>query len=234
MGFQQSKFSKWNQRPGRPKRAKARRPLRGAFIIPPALPVVADLNRSGFSLLELLVAFVLGALFLTGALMMCALHRSIWFTDVRLNEARLGLIAPACSLARSLRVAGGNPLSVSSFTGIECLAGHAGDCESIIIRSDHRGKDPGSAPDGDRDDPGETLVFTYDVQARLIRRNGQPFAERIVENPDGEPMFSLDSSIRPRLAKITLTGRGCLDEKAGGDRCLTESLCMKVALRNMP
>ncbi len=193
-----------------------------------------SMNRSGFSLLELLVAFALGALFLTGALMMCALHRSIWFTEVRLAEAHLGLVAPAYVLARSLRAAGANPLSESSITGIECVPGDAGDCEKMIVRSDYRGRSPGSAPDGDRDDPGESLAFTFDSQARLIRQNGQPFAERIVENPDGEPMFALDSPFKPRLAKITLTGWGCPDEKEGGDRCFTETLAVKVALRNMP
>jgi len=192
------------------------------------------LNRYGFTLLELLVACALSALFLTGALMMCAFHRSLWFTEVRLADVQQGLIGPAGALARSLRSAGLNPLREHSIRGIEYIPGHEGDFEKITIRSDSRGREPGSPPDGDVDDPAERLVYTYDARTRQIRQNGQPFAEQIIRNPGGEPMLALDSPFHPRLAKIALTGWGCPDEREGGGRCHTETMTIKVALRNMP
>ena len=189
------------------------------------------MNRSGFTLLELLVALVVGALFLTGALMMCALHRSLWFETVRLGEAEQGLVGPALILARALRSAGSDPKGTSSAPGITCTAGEDGACEKLTLRSDHRGKTPGSGPDGDRDDPGERLTYTYDAGAMLIRENGQPFAERVVPNPGGEPFFAIDSPTSPRLATVTLTGWGCAEAHDEGTPCLTETITLKVALR---
>jgi hypothetical protein len=190
------------------------------------MPHTSRLNPSstnGFALVELLTVLVLTGFFAsvllqtTLCLQRCLAH---WETSARMRQT---LSAALFQMSRDFRVTGCNPIGAAVSEDTAVLQDGGAAPEQVHIRMDKRGSNTGSPPDGDMEDPDEFIVYQWDDKHHVLRRNHQPVAGQIVQNPWGGPVFSLlkDSSRGlVRMSVTTQTPKGSL------------SLCSAVCIRN--
>jgi hypothetical protein len=182
-------------------------------------------ESAGFLLAELLPALILSALFF-GLLssLFVAITRSISYQDHALR-VRQTLGASLYRIVGDIRMAGCNPWGVSPLTGFEPDPDRDGTGDDLLLRFDRRGTEIGSLPDGDGDDPDELVLYEWNGADRVLRRNHQPMALEVVENPGQQGIFESSSIGQSRLVAIRLTMK-----PLGGQRPFT--LSTKIWVRN--
>jgi len=178
--------------------------------------------RNGFALVELLTALVLTGFFLsvllqtTLCLQRCLAH---WETSARMRQT---LSAALFQMSRDFRVTGCNPVGGAAAEGTAILEDGGTAPEQVHIRMDNRGSTTGSPPDGDMEDPDEFIVYQWDDEHQVLRRNHQPVAARIVQNPWGGPVFRLEKDSSRGLLRMSLTTR-----TPDGSLSLTSAVCIR-------
>jgi type IV pilus assembly protein PilW len=161
----------------------------------------------GFTFVEVLVAMVTGIIVLGAVISIFVLqHRSHDFQEdqaemVQTTRAALDMIV------REIRMAGFDPTQ-AGFDGIVYNPSH------LCIATDFRGVQPNDPPDGDIDDPNESIRYCYDTKNFQIDRNtgggNQPFAENIQAfafeylDTDGNPTTTTTDI---RQVRVTITAR---------------------------
>ena len=164
-------------------------------------------SPNGWALVELLTVLVLTGFFsaallqTTLCLQRCLAH---WDTSARMRQT---LSAALFQMSRDFRVTGCNPLGEAPSEGVAVLVGEGGEPEEVRIRMDKRGAKTGSPPDGDMEDPDEFIVYQWDDEHQVLRRNHQPVAAQIVENPWGGPVFHLQEDSSRGLLRMSVTTR---------------------------
>lgn len=182
-------------------------------------------GRGGFLLAELLPAMAASLLVFSA---LCSVLVSMDKGIVSEDLCRRGRQTLGASLFRmlgDLRTAGCNPWGTSPFEGFVPDPGGAGRGTALALAFDRRGAQSGSFPDGDVDDPDEQVLYEWEEETGVLRRNNQPMAIGVIRNRDGRPMFELDRAGEYVLLTVTITL-----EVAG--RCGDMSLTTKVWLRN--
>ncbi len=178
-------------------------------------------GSKGFSLIELLIVLTL-SMFLTGAFLEVTLciERCItaWDRSLRMRQT---LSATLFYMAKDIRMAGCNPIGEYGFTAIEIVPGPGDITPGLEVKMDKRGTQPRSRPDGDILDPDEKIFFFHDSDKGILRRNGQPMALQIENNPEDEPLFDLEKSADRGLISILLT-------TVAGDESLSFSTAIYV------
>jgi type II secretory pathway pseudopilin PulG len=155
-------------------------------------------GMEGFSLVELLVTVVVFTLMMTAFFVFyrsqtMALSNQERFLNAKQN-AQIGLDF----MMRELRTAGSRPMpesfsscgvpvsSAAICFGINQLKGFpslvSANATSLRLLSDYRGNNPGDAPDGCPNDPGEDITYAYDAgTGRLLRTDGTSAATPVLE-----------------------------------------------------
>jgi hypothetical protein len=179
-------------------------------------------SPNGFALTELLTALVLTG-FLSSVLLQttlclqrCLAH---WETSVRMRQA---LSAALFQMSRDFRVAGCNPIGAAPSEDTAVLQDGGTAPEQVHIRMDKRGSNTGTHPDGDMEDPDEFIVYRWDDTHQVLRRNHQPVAGRIVQNPWGGPVFHLLKDSSRGLVRMSVTTR-----TPNGSLSLTSAVCIR-------
>jgi len=188
----------------------------------PATRRCAIRSVEGWALPELLTvlaltAFFLGALFQTTLSLERSLHR--WEESARMRQT---LSAVLSYMSRDMRMAGLNPTGKAVFEGAILIEEAGTTPERVEIRMDKRGSTPGSPADGDIEDPDEVIVYRWDDEHRVLRRNHQPLAARIVENPWGVPVFDLMKDASHGLVRLSVTTQTPL-----GSLSLSTAVCIR-------
>jgi hypothetical protein len=124
-----------------------------------------------------------------------------------------------------LRVAGCNPWGISSVKGFVPDPDEDGIANDLLIRSDRRGGGARSFPDGDLNDPDETVLYEWNGTDTVLRRDHQPMALDIVESQDQKPIFDWITAGGNILVTVSLGMR------LAGEREIV-TLSTKVWLRN--
>jgi hypothetical protein len=180
-------------------------------------------GEDGWALAELLTVLVLAGFFCSVLVQTTAcLQRSLayWETSARMRQT---LSAAIFRMSGDFRVTGCNPTG-SAVSGETAVLQDAGTApEQVHIRMDKRGTASGSPPDGDMEDPDEFIVYRWDDKNQVLRRNHQPMAGGIIENPPGNPVFDLLKDAARGLVRISVTTR---------TRRGTLSLSCSVRIRN--
>ncbi len=162
-------------------------------------------STAGWALAELLTVVVLTGFFstvllqTTVGLKRCLAH---WETSARMRQT---LSAALFRMSRDFRVAGCNPKAETVSEEMAVLEDGGTAPERIRIRMDRRGGKPGSPPDGDMNDPDEVIVYRWDSNHRVLRRNNQPMAMRIGPNHGEAPVFGLTKQSTRGLVRIYVT-----------------------------
>jgi hypothetical protein len=161
--------------------------------------------RGGWILAELLTVLALTAFF-SAALVQTAvcLRRCMahWEESARMRQT---LSAALFIVSGDIRLAGSNPRGTADFDPAEFVPGTGGAPERLEIRMDKRGAQVGSRPDGDVEDPDEVVLYRWDDEHEVLRRNNQPLAARIVQNPGGVPVFDLIEQTPFGLVRVFVT-----------------------------
>lgn len=177
---------------------------------------------SGISLIEVVIGVCVGGLLLCQGITVFSLHYKIVVFQQAVIDLEQALRGAVHCLSRDLRRAGSNPYGIAGLAGLELDPDGDGRCDDIRIRSDFRGTQRASPPDGDVDDPDEVLTIAFDEDAGVLRRNGQPMAMNVVGNPGGEPLFAVDAGQGAQVVVVMLSGRtGRKDPRTGATRLLT-------------
>jgi len=177
---------------------------------------------NGWALVELLTALVLTGFFssvllqTTLCLQRCLAH---WETSARMRQT---LSAALFQMSRDFRVTGCNPIGGAASEATAILQNGGTTPEQVHIRMDKRGSNPGSPPDGDMEDPDEFIVYQWDDKHQVLRRNHQPVAGRIVQNPWGGPVFHLLKDSSRGLVRMSVTTR-----TPRGSLSLTSAVCIR-------
>lgn len=173
----------------------------------PATHRCAIRSAEGWALVEILTALALTALFL-GAVFQTTLSLTRcltqWEESARMRQTLSAVLA---YMSRDIRMAGSNPTGKAVFEGVILIQEAGATPERVEIRMDKRGSAPGSLADGDIEDPDEVVVYRWDDEHRVLRRNHQPLADRIVENPWGVPVFDLMEDGSHGLMRLSVTTR---------------------------
>ena len=178
--------------------------------------------HDGFALVELLTVLVLTGFFssvllqTTLCIQRCLAH---WETSARM---RLTLSAALFQMSRDFRVTGCNPIGGAASEGTAILQDGGTAPEQVHIRMDKRGSKTGSPPDGDMEDPDEFIVYQWDDKHQVLRRNHQPVAGRIVQNPWGGPVFRLLKDSSRGLLRMSVTTR-----TPEGSMSLSSAVCIR-------
>ncbi len=182
-------------------------------------------SAAGWALAELLTVLVLTA-FLSSVLLQttvcfkrCLAH---WESSARMRET---LSAAIFQMARDFRMAGCRPKEGPVFEGVSIAEGAEDGADEVEVRMDRRGPPPGSPPDGDIEDPGEDVIYRWDGGHRVLRRNNQPMATDIVENPWGGPFFSLTKGASRGLLRLSVT-----THTREGSLSLSSAVCVRNVL----
>ena len=180
--------------------------------------------QGGWVLAELLTVLVLTAFFSSVLLQTTLCLRRFlahWEDSARM---RLTLSAAVFQMTRDFRVAGCNPKEAPAFEGASIAGGEGGGGNEAEVRMGRRGAAPGSPPDGDIEDPGEDVVYRWDDDHQVLRKNNQPMAVGITENPWGDPVFELKKEASRGLLRLSLTSRG-----PQGTLSLSSAVCIRNA-----
>jgi len=179
-------------------------------------------SPNGFALVELLTVLVLTGFFCstlaqtTVCLQRCLAH---WETSARMRQT---LSATLFLMSRDFRVTGCNPIEEAASDGAAILQDGGTSPEQVHIRMDKRGSKTGSPPDGDMEDPDESIVYQWDDRHQVLRRNHQPVAGRIVQNPGGGPLFRLEEDSSRGLLRMVVTTR-----TPQGSLSLSSAVCIR-------
>jgi hypothetical protein len=179
-------------------------------------------TTNGFALAELLTVLVLTGFFssvllqTTLCLQRCLAH---WETSARMRQT---LSSALFLMSRDFRVTGCNPTGDASSEGTAILQEGGTAPEQLHIRMDRRGSSPGSSPDGDMEDPDEFIVYQWDDKHQVLRRNHQPVAGQIVQNPWGGPVFRLLKYSSRGLVRMSVTTR-----RQEGNMSLSSAVCIR-------
>lgn len=179
-------------------------------------------SPNGFALVELLTALVLAGFFFsvllqtTLCLQRCLAH---WETSARMRQT---LSAALFQMSRDFRVTGCNPIGDAASEEMAILQDGGTAPDQVHIRMDKRGSETGSPPDGDMEDPDEFIVYQWDDEHQVLRRNRQPVAGRIVQNPQGEPLFRLLKDSSRGLLRMSVTTR-----TPEGSLSLSSAVCIR-------
>jgi type II secretory pathway pseudopilin PulG len=180
---------------------------------------------NGFALVELLTVLVLTG-FLSSVLLQttlglqrCLAH---WETSARMRQT---LSAALSQMSRDFRITGCNPIGDAASEGTAVLEDGGTAPEQVHIRMDKRGSRPGSPPDGDMEDPDESIVYQWDDKHQVLRRNHQPVAGRIVQNPWGGPVFRLEKDFSRGLLRMSVT-----TQTPEGSLSLSSAVCIRNAV----
>ncbi len=185
-------------------------------------------RKSGFSLVELLIALAVGLVVLGSVSWFFVIHSRIFAGQESFVEMQQGIRAGMDMMAREIRMAGYNPGGIVGFTGVPV------DSAALTIRADLN---------GDRAIKGhENIVFSFDdVNKRITRNIGsgkQPFIENvhsfIFEYLDNSGnVTSISANVRS--IRIIITGRTTHPDSAytanSGDRTFT--LTSVISPRNL-
>ena len=164
-------------------------------------------SPNGWALVELLTVLVLTGFFsslllqTTLCVQRCLAH---WETSARMRQT---LSATLFRISRDFRVTGCDPLGDAASEAMAILQDGGASPEQVHIRMDKRGSKTGSPPDGDMEDPDEFIVYQWDDKHQVLRRNHQPVAGGIVQNPDAGPVFRLHKDSSRGLFHIYVTTR---------------------------
>jgi hypothetical protein len=176
-------------------------------------------SQRGILLVDLLVTLVVASCFLGSLLQgVFGLHNCIrgWDRSLRMRQA---LMVAHFQLSRDLRMAGCNPWEAAGVVALE-----TGRSEyAFTVRTDKRGIDPESWPDGDVNDPEERIEYRWGPGESVLRRNGQPVLLSLGENPWDIPWFQVERGEEHGLGRILVQ----LNEQ--GD---ARSFSMGVCIRN--
>ena len=179
-------------------------------------------SPNGFALVELLTVLVLAGFFCsvlvqtTLCLQRCLAH---WETSARMRQT---LSAALFQMSRDFRVTGCNPIGEAASEETAILHDEGASPEQVHIRMDKRGSEAGSPPDGDMEDPDESIVYQWDDEHQVLRRNHQPVAGRIVQNPGGGPVFRLLKESSRGLVRMSVTTR-----TPEGSLSLSTAVCIR-------
>ena len=177
---------------------------------------------NGWVLVELLTVLVLAGFFCsvllqtTLCLQRCLAH---WEASARM---RMTLSASLFQMSRDFRVTGCNPMADAPSHKTAELREEEGAPEQVHIRMDKRGAKTGSPPDGDMEDPDESIVYQWDDEHQVLRRNHQPVAAQIVPNPWGGPVFRLMKDSSRGLVRMSVTTR-----TPEGSMSLSSAVCIR-------
>ncbi len=150
-------------------------------------------RRAGWTLLETLVAMGVAGIFSLALYGFYRFNLHILSAEtVRLSVRESSRLA-IDFLVRELRMAGARPVRGGECEGFERLL--RAEEQALALQYDFRGDHFGSSADGCPDDPSERVIYTYDAQARLLRRatgkgSAQPFISNIPA--DGFLLFYFD------------------------------------------
>ena len=170
----------------------------------PRQPLKSDKSK-GFSLIELLLVLTLSSFFV-GSLFhfLICFEQSIAFWDRSLWRQQ-ALSATLFYMIRDIRMAGSNPFAETTFSPMEMIPEEEERSTGIDLYMDKRGARVRSGPDGDCEDPDENILFYLDKRTGTLRRNGQPMALGISENPEENPLFIFESRGERGLVNVWLT-----------------------------
>lgn len=202
-------------------------------------------EERGVTLLELLVALVLGVLLIAGVLAVWRETQVAYLDGAEAAEAQQSLRVAMERVVEVVRNAGANPTGILNFSAF----GQAGE-ECLRVFADLQGDADGSPPDGDINDPWEDLRFEY-MGGVFRQRNGaggsQSLAFGIIPNPGPVPIFQyFDQAGAPIAAGgrcgmspgnlrlisrviVTLTAQGTVQGQG-----VTRTLRSEVRPRNVP
>ena len=177
---------------------------------------------NGFALVELLTVLLLTGFFssvllqTTLCIQRCLAHCE---ASARMRQT---LSATLFRMSRDFRVTGCNPTGNAVSEGTAILQDGGAAPEQVHIRMDKRGPKSGSPPDGDMEDPDEFIVYRWDDKHQVLRRNHQPVAGRIVQDPGGGPVFQLQKDSSRGLLRMSLTTR-----TPGSSLTLSSAVCIR-------
>jgi len=138
---------------------------------------------------------------------------------------RQALLAAMFCLNRDLRMAGCNPWDISDLKTLDARPDGFDGVRRFTIRLDKRGRDPGSCPDGDAEDPDERIEYRWLAGTTVLRRNGQPLLLEVQDNPWGKPFFYFEESGGYGLARVLVTVH-----ERGETRSFLTSVCIRNPL----
>ncbi len=194
-------------------------------------------NSRGLTLIELMMALLIGMIILGALTSTFVLQRKAYHTQEQVIEMTQIARAAMDMIGREVRMAGyynaANPMQRDSsadpkFVGIPAAV------SGLEILADLNG-------DGDTDDENEKIIYTFDSVNKMIRRNtgggAQPFAENIQAfsfsyfDADDNPAAT-DAEIRK--IRITITARTVKsDPHHPGSGAATLTLIEEVFPRNL-
>jgi hypothetical protein len=118
---------------------------------------------------------------------------------------RQTLAAALFIASRDIRMAGCDPTGGADFQSLELSGGTGSEPRTVEVRMDKRGSKVGSRPDGDVLDPDEAILYRWDDVHKVLRRNNQPLAARVVRNPGGVTVFDLIEEPPQGLLRLCVT-----------------------------
>ena len=161
-------------------------------------------RRAGWTLLETLVAMGVAGIFSLALYGFYRFNLHILSAEtVRLSVRESSRLA-IDFLVRELRMAGARPVRGGECEGFERLL--RAEEQTISLQYDFRGDRSGTPADGCPDDPSERVRYTYDAQARTLRRatgrgSAQPFIGNIPEDGFVLSYFDRDGTPTPSPAR---------------------------------
>ncbi len=180
----------------------------GKDCLPVSCTIRQQPRRSpGFLLAEAIPAMV-ASLVMFGAIcsLFIAVESGVLGSDLR-RRARQTIEASLLRMLSDLRSAGCNPWGISAVQGFvaDPYGGEKG--ASVYVAFDRRGNAVRSFPDGDIHDPDEQVVYTWESDTQVLRRNSQPMALDVVRNQDSRRLFEVTRRGVNVLLCITMTVR---------------------------
>jgi type IV pilus assembly protein PilW len=158
-------------------------------------------TNDGFTIIELLIAIAIMGIIIGAMFSFSIAQRKYFSVQEEISEMTQNTRAAMDMITGELAMAGYSPSDAAAFSGISYSA------SQLQIYADLNG-------DGDRTDPNENIIYTYDTSnKRILRDTGggnQPLSENIQSfifeylNDQGNPT-TLAANIRQ--IRLTITGR---------------------------
>ena len=158
-------------------------------------------TNDGFTIIELLIAMTIMGFIIAAMFSFSIAQRKYFSVQEEISEMTQNTRAAMDMIAGELSMAGYNPSGAAAFSGIPYSA------SQLQIYADLNG-------DGDRADPNENIIYTYDTGSKRILRDtgggNQPFSEDIQSfifeylNDQGNPTTA---TADVRQIRLTITGR---------------------------
>jgi len=158
-------------------------------------------TNDGFTIIELLIAIAIMGIIIGVMFSFSIAQRKYFSVQEEISEMTQNTRAAMDMIAGELAMAGYSPSDTAAFSGIPYSA------SQLQIYADLNG-------DGDRTDPNENIIYTYDTSnKRILRDTGggnQPLSENIQSfifeylNDQGNPT-TVTANVRQ--IRLTITGR---------------------------